>query len=93
MLGLLLIGLLTASASHAAAFDLLMSGRYAVAFWGVLIVLGILVPLLLQGLELGRRIPHTVVPALLVLIGGYTLRWLMVNAGQVSEVVSAAAAF
>jgi formate-dependent nitrite reductase membrane component NrfD len=91
MLGLLLVGLLTATASHAAAFDLLMSGRFAVAFWGVLVVLGIVVPLLLQGLELGHRIPHTVVPALLVLVGGYTLRWLMVNAGQVSEVVSTAA--
>jgi formate-dependent nitrite reductase membrane component NrfD len=91
MLGLLLIGLVTATASHAAAFDLLMSGRFAIAFWGVLIVLGILVPMLLQGLELGHRIPHTIVPALLVLVGGYTLRWLMVNAGQVSEVVSTAA--
>jgi formate-dependent nitrite reductase membrane component NrfD len=91
MLGLLLVGLLTASASHAAAFDLLMSGRFAVAFWGVLVVLGILLPLLLQALELSHRIPHTVVPALLVLVGGYTLRWLMVNAGQVSEVVSTAA--
>jgi formate-dependent nitrite reductase membrane component NrfD len=93
MLGLLLIGLVTATASHAAAFDLLMSGRFAVAFWGVLIVAGILLPLLLQGLELGHRIPHTIVPALLVLAGGYTLRWLMVNAGQVSEVVSTAARF
>jgi formate-dependent nitrite reductase membrane component NrfD len=93
MLGLLLVGLLTASASHAAAFDLLMSGRFAVAFWGVLVVLGILVPLLLQGLELGHRIPHTVVPALLVLAGGYTLRWLMVNAGQASGIVGTVAGF
>ncbi len=91
MLGLLLIGLVTATASHAAAFDLLMSGRFAVAFWGVLVVLGILLPLLLQGMELGHRIPHSVVPAALVLLGGYTLRWLMVNAGQVSQVVSTAA--
>ncbi|MGE5339700.1 MAG: NrfD/PsrC family molybdoenzyme membrane anchor subunit [Gemmatimonadota bacterium] len=91
MLGLLLIGLTTASASHAAAFDLLMHGKYAVAFWVVLVGLGIVVPLALQGLELGRRIPHTVVPALLVLVGGYTLRWLMVNAGQVSEIAHAAA--
>jgi len=93
MLGLLLVGLVTATASHAAAFELLLSGRFAVAFWGVLIALGIVLPLLLQGLELGHRIPHTVVPALLVLAGGYTLRWLMVNAGQVSEVVSTAAKF
>jgi formate-dependent nitrite reductase membrane component NrfD len=93
MLGLLLVGLVTATASHAAAFDLLLSGRFAVAFWGVLIVLGILLPMLLQGLELGHRIPHTVVPALLVLAGGYTLRWLMVNAGQASEIVSTTAKF
>lgn len=91
LLGLLLVGLLTATASHAAAFDLLMSGKYAFAFWGVLVVLGLLVPLLLQGLELGHRMPHTVVPAVLVLVGGYTLRWLMVNAGQMSEIVSTAA--
>lgn len=91
MLGLLLIGLATATASHAAAFDLLMSGRFAFAFWGVLVVLGILVPLALQGLELAHRIPHTIVPAVLVLAGGYTLRWLMVNAGQISEIVQAAA--
>ena len=29
------------------------------------------------------------VPALLVLAGGFTLRWVMVNAGQVSQIVQA----
>lgn len=91
MLGLLLIGLVTSTASHAAAFDLLMHGKFAFAFWGVLVALGIAVPLALQALELAHRIPHTVVPAVLVLAGGYTLRWLMVNAGQMSEIVQAAA--
>lgn len=90
MLGLLLIGLVTSSASHAAAFELLMSGKFAFAFWGVLVALGIVVPLALQGLELAHRVPHTLVPAVLVLIGGYTLRWLMVNAGQMSQIVQAA---
>ena len=46
-------------------------------------------PLPLWLLELSHRIPHTVVPALLVLVGGYTLRWVMVNAGQASQVVHA----
>ena len=55
----------------------------------MVVVLGILVPLALQGLELDHRIPHTVVPALLVLVGGFTLRWVMVNAGQVSHIVQA----
>jgi formate-dependent nitrite reductase membrane component NrfD len=30
-----------------------------------------------------------VVPAVLVLVGGFTLRWIMVNAGQVSEITPA----
>ena len=90
LVGLLLVNLYTSSASHAAAAALIVSGPYAWAFWGVIIGLGILVPLALQGLELGHRIPHTVVPALLVLVGGFTLRWVMVSAGQLSHVVQAA---
>ena len=55
----------------------------------MIVVAGVLLPIVLQGLELSHRIPHTVVPALLVLVGGYTLRWVMVNAGQASVVVHA----
>jgi formate-dependent nitrite reductase membrane component NrfD len=29
-----------------------------------------------------------VLPAVLVLIGGFTLRWVMVNAGQASQLVA-----
>lgn len=89
LIGLLFIGLLSSSASHAAAAGLLVSGKYATVFWGVVIVAGILVPLLLQWLELGHRIPHTVVPALLVLAGGFALRWVMVGAGQASHMIAA----
>lgn len=91
LIGLLLANLYTSTASHAAAATLIATGPYAVAFWGVVVVLGIVVPLALQGLELGHRIPHTVLPALLVLIGGFTLRWVMVRAGQLSHIVQASA--
>ena len=90
LIGLLLVNLYTSSASHAAAAALIVSGPYSWAFWGVIVALGILAPLALQGLELGHRIPHTVLPALLVLVGGFTLRWVMVTAGQMSHVVQAA---
>jgi len=43
----------------------------------------------LQALELGHRIPHTIAPALLVLVGGFSLRWVMVNAGQMSQLLAA----
>ena len=90
LIGLLLANLYTSTASHAAAAALIVSGPYAWAFWGGIVGLGVLAPLALQGLELGHKIPHTVVPALLVLVGGFTLRWVMVNAGQASHIVHAA---
>jgi formate-dependent nitrite reductase membrane component NrfD len=89
LIGLLLVNLYTSSASHAAAAELLMGGPYTWAFWGIVVGLGLLLPMGLQALELGHRIPHTVLPALLVLVGGYTLRWVMVNAGQASHVLAA----
>ena len=86
-IAIFLINLHTSSASHAVAAQLIMSGPYALAFWGGVVGVGVLLPLVWQGLELAHRIGHTVVPAVLVLAGGFTLRWIMVNAGQVSEIV------
>lgn len=91
LIALLLINLHTSTASHAVAAGLLMGGPDTWAFWGVVVGLGILLRLALQALELEHRIPHTVVSALLVLAGGYTLRWVMVNAGQMSEIARAVA--
>jgi len=87
LIGLLLLNLHTSSASHAVAAALIVSGPYALPFWGVVVVLGLLVPMVWQALELSHRVSHTVVPALLVLAGGFTLRWVMVNAGQLSQIV------
>jgi formate-dependent nitrite reductase membrane component NrfD len=90
LIGLLIVNLHTSSASHAAAAALLMSGPYALPFWGIVVGLGVLVPIAWQALELSHRIAHTVVPAMLVLVGGFTLRWIMVNAGQLSHIVPVA---
>jgi formate-dependent nitrite reductase membrane component NrfD len=91
LIALLVIGLLSSSAAHAEAAKLLLGGPYTLIFWGGVVAVGILVPLALQALELGHRIPHTVVPALLVLAGGFALRWVMVNAGQMSQFAQTAA--
>jgi len=89
LIGLLFVGLLSSSASHVAAVDLLMTGKDAVVFWVGVIAIGILLPLLLQVLQLAHRIPHTIIPAILVLAGGLALRWVMVGAGQASHMVAA----
>jgi formate-dependent nitrite reductase membrane component NrfD len=91
LIGLLVIGLLSSSAVHAEAARLILGGPYTLIFWVGVVLVGILVPLALQVLELGHRIPHTAVPAVLVLAGGFALRWVMVNAGQASQFVQAAA--
>jgi formate-dependent nitrite reductase membrane component NrfD len=91
LLFLLLVGLATAGTSQQEAALLLVSGSYAVLFWGVIVAAGIVLPIVLQAFEVGHRIPHTVVPALLVLAGGFALRWVLVNAGQASQFVQSAA--
>ncbi len=86
-IGLFIANLHTSSASHAAAASLLMSGPYALPFWGLVVGVGVVLPLLWQAAELSHKVAHTLVPAVLVLVGGFTLRWIMVNAGQLSEIV------
>jgi protein NrfD len=86
-IGMLLANLTTSSASHAAAGSLITTGPYALAFWGGVVIVGVLLPLAWQALELAHKVPHTIAPAVLVLAGGFTLRWIMVNAGQMSEIV------
>lgn len=71
------------------AASLITTGPYALAFWGGVVLVGVVLPLAWQGLELTHKVAHTVVPAVLVLVGGFTLRWIMVNAGQVSEITPA----
>jgi protein NrfD len=90
LIALLVLNLATSSAAHQQAVGLLFSPPYALLFWGGIVVLGIVVPIVLQALELGHRIPHTLAPAVLVLAGGFALRWVLVNAGQASHYVAAA---
>ena len=82
LIGLWLLGLASGSAASRDAAGLLLGGRYTAAFWTMVVVVGLLVPLFGEWLE--HR--HGVVPgraaALLVLIGGFALRWIVVAAGQ-----------
>jgi protein NrfD len=88
LIALLLVNLGTATASQAEAASLLTGGFYGWIFWGVVVGAGLLLPLALQALELVHRISHSVLPALLVLAGGYALRWVLVGAGQASRLAA-----
>lgn len=81
----LFMGMLAGPAVHVEAANLFLGGPYTWSFWLMVVGLGLLVPLTLEFLELrGKRIPHFLVP-LLILVGGLIFRIIMVHAGQISS--------
>jgi len=82
IIGLWLLGLVSGTGVQRSAAEAILGGPWTAPFWGGVILAGILVPLALQGLELAGRIRHTAIPAILVLAGGFILRWVLVEAGQ-----------
>ncbi len=85
LIALFLIGQLTSTAVHRQAAGLLLTGLYASVFWVFVISMGIVLPLILQTLELQDRIRHTLAPSVLVVFGGIALRFILVYAGQQSH--------
>ncbi|HEV2484608.1 MAG TPA: NrfD/PsrC family molybdoenzyme membrane anchor subunit [Terracidiphilus sp.] len=85
LLCLFLIGQSSSTGAHQQAAGLLLTGSYAAAFFVFVIGLGILLPLVLQTLELNKRIQRTLAPAMLVVFGGLALRFILVFAGQESH--------
>lgn len=82
---LFVIGLASGNGSQIEALGLLLDGPFATPFWMLVVVLGLVVPLLL--LAAGRK-PAPVVAGLgLLLAGGLALRWVLVDAGQVSRLL------
>lgn len=67
------------------AAGLFLGGPFTAEFWALVVGLGLLVPLILEGIEWRRRIPGTAVAPVLILIGGFALRWILVIAGQVNS--------
>jgi len=85
LIGLMLIGLLSASEAHAEAARLLLGGPYTAVFWVGVVLLGIVLPLVIQSLAVTHRIIHTPIAPILVMLGGLALRFVIVSAGQLSH--------
>lgn len=82
LIALWFIGLASGGAAARGALSVFFGGPYTAAFWTLVIALGLLAPLVGEWIE--HR--HGVIPgrttAILVLIGGFALRWILVYAGQ-----------
>lgn len=67
------------------AIQLLIGGEFTVAFFGFVVILGLLIPAIMELIELiGYKLPAAI-PAILVLIGGLVFRFVMVEAGQLTR--------
>jgi formate-dependent nitrite reductase membrane component NrfD len=75
-------GLATGGAAAREAADLVLGGPFTGPFWALVVIAGLVVPSLLEVLEHRLHLRPTWVAPALVLAGGFSLRWILVAAGQ-----------
>jgi formate-dependent nitrite reductase membrane component NrfD len=79
------MGFLASTEVQIEAAQLFLGGPYTLPFWIFVVFLGMLIPVLLELLELrGQKIP-VIIPAALILFGNIMLRFIIVYAGQASR--------
>ncbi len=64
------------------AAAMFFGGDYTAAFWSLVIITGLAVPLALEISERVRRLAPSLAAPALLLVGGLALRWILVTAGQ-----------
>ena len=81
----MLMGMYAGSEVQLEAMRLLVGGEFTLMFFGFVVILGLIIPGILEALEIkGYKVP-VAIPALLVLIGGLIFRFVMVEAGQITR--------
>lgn len=85
LLGAMLLGFATGGQAARDAFHNLMGGPWTAAFWSLVVVTGLLVPLAMELIGMKRKLPLAVLVPALVLVGGLSLRFILLLAGQASS--------
>lgn len=79
------MGFLASTQVQIDAAMLFLGGPFTAQFWVFVVLLGLLVPAVLEALELAKFKIPPIIPVSLVLFGGIMLRFIIANAGQVSR--------
>jgi len=82
LLALFFLGLATTGDAGWRALQLFFGGSYTATFWTLVVTAGLAVPLAIEAFESLRGLRPTYVAPLLLLVGGLSLRWILVAAGQ-----------
>jgi len=88
LIALWLITLASGGAAARSAVAMFFGGPYTAAFWTLVVALGLIAPLVAEIIEHRHKVVPGRVTAVLVLIGGFALRCIVVFAGQHSGWVS-----
>jgi len=84
LLALFFLGLaVTGGTEGAAAAALFFGGPFTAPFWALVVIAGLAAPFVLELIEIRRNVRPTLVAPALVLVGGLSLRFVVVMAGQV----------
>ena len=79
------MGFLASTQVQIEAAKLFLGGPYTMSFWIFVVILGMLLPAVLEIMELRKFHVPVIVPAILVIFGSLVLRFIVVYAGQVSR--------
>ena len=79
------MGFLASTQVQIDAANLFLGGPYTAPFWVFVVGLGLVLPAILEGLEIMKFKIPSFLPAALVLMGGLILRFIIANAGQLSR--------
>lgn len=84
LLALFLLGLATGGEAQRTAFHLLSGGPFTAVFWVAVVIAGMAIPVMMERLERAGRLQPSIAGPVLVLIGGFSLRAILLWAGQAS---------
>jgi protein NrfD len=79
------MGFLASTQVQIEAANMFLGGQYTMSFWIFVVLLGMLIPALLEIMELRKYHIPVIIPAGLVIFGSLMLRFVIVYAGQVSR--------
>lgn len=79
------MGFLASTQVQIEAAQLFLGGPYTVSFWIFVVILGLVLPAVLEIMELGKFHIPAILPAILVIFGSLMLRFIIVYAGQMSR--------
>lgn len=81
----LFMGHLAGTQVHIQAAKMFLGGAFTAPFWIFVVGLGLILPVILEVLELKNKFVPAIVPVVLIVTGNIVLRFIVVNAGQASR--------